>query len=302
MEGAAAAAAATAHIPAAFQAALDQSTAATKQATEAVAAALRDLPAVLAAALADRPTPEQAATAPTVRDRELRDRRIPDFWEHSPKGWFVILDDHFAAATTPPTESKKFSVLLPLLTSAAVKKLARFIASPPQNVYTLAKEALILHFERSKEDMIAELHGLCSLGDRTAVDFLGHMRALQPGEAENGLFKHIFVKSLPQYVRAIVSHHGSLDDMAAAADVILRSVPDQSTMPLSDPHVSAITHPRDQLIGGLCFIHSRYGREAFNCALPESCKMRNIIRPRSTNNTSRRNSPAASGNGNAGGR
>ena len=286
-------------IPAAFQVSLDRSTAATKQATEAVAAALRDLPTLLAAAIAQRPAAaaQEAAAPAQPRDRELRDRRIPDFWEHSPKGWFVILDDHFANAASPPTEARKFSVLLPLLTPAAVKKLSRFIASPPQTVYTLAKEALILHFERSKEEMIAELHGLNSLGDRSAVDFLGHMRSLQPGEAENGLFKYIFVKSLPKYVRGIVSHHESLDDMAAAADVILRTVPEHSTSSAPEELlVAAASHHRDQLVGGLCFIHSRYGREAYNCALPETCRMKNITRPRPP----RRGQQAPAGNGSAG--
>ena len=294
-------------IPVAFQVSLDRSTAATKQATEAVASALRDLPTLLAAALAQCPAaavPDGAAAAatpaiPQPRDRELRDRRIPDFWEHSPKGWFVILDDHFTTATTPLTEARKFSVLLPLLTPDAVKKLSCFIASPPQAVYTRAKEALILHFERSKEDMIAELYGLNSLGDRSAVDFLGHMRSLQPGDAENGLFKYIFVKSLPKYVRGIVSHHDSLDDMAAAADVVLRTVPDHSSSsPSDDLLVAAATssHHRDQLVGGLCLIHSRYGREAYHCALPDTCRMKNITRPRSP----RCGRQAPSGNGIAG--
>ena len=172
--------------------------------------------------------------------------------------------------------------MLPLLTSSAVKKLSRFIAAPPADVYTKCKEALLRHFERSKEEMIEELFNLTSLGDMTAVDFLEHMQSLQPGEAENGLFKHIFVKALPKHVTGIVSHHPTLDEMAAAADVVLRVVPDVGT-PLTtpireDPHVDAVR--RDQLVGGLCFIHSRYGKEAYSCALPEQCSMKNQTKPR----------------------
>ena len=269
---------------AALAAAVDESTKAMKD-------ALLALPAMLATALAKSapaatPANQAAAPAPAPIPRELRDRRVPDFWEHNPRAWFVILDGHFAAANTPPTERAKFGLLLPLLTTAAVKKLSRFIAAPTDDVYSKCKEALLRHFERSKEEMIDELFHLSSLGDMTAVDFLEHMRSLQPGEAENGLFKHIFVRALPRHVTGIVSHHASLDDMAAAADVVLRAVPtpDASIAPApsirEDLHVDAVR--RDQLVGGLCFIHSRYGREAYSCALPDQCRMKNQTRPRTS--------------------
>ena len=275
---------------------VEKSTQATQAATDAVKDALLALPNMLAAALAQnngaaaqegaaQPQANAAAIAPTLAQttaRELRDRRVPDFWEHDPRAWFVILDAHFAAATTAPTQQAKFGLMLPLLTTAAAKKLSRFIAAPPADVYTKCKEALLRHFERAKEEMIEELFNLSSLGDMTAVDFLEYMRSLQPGEAETGLFKHIFVKALPKHVTGIVSHHQTLDEMAAAADVVLRAVPDTGT-PLTspirdDPHVDAVR--RDQLVGGLCFIHSRYGREAYSCALPDQCRMKNQTRPR----------------------
>ena len=147
--------------------------------------------------------------------------------------------------------------------------------------------------------MIEELFNLTSLGDRTAVDFLEHMRSLQPGEAETGLFKHIFVKALPKHVTGIVSHHATLDDMAEAADVVLRAVPDVGvplTSPIVDePHVDAVR--RDQLVGGLCFIHSRYGHEAYSCALPDQCRMKHQTRPRRSGATPRtpRSGNAAAG-------
>ena len=268
-------------------AAPDAALLATQAATNAMKDALLRLPEMLAAALAQSGGAAAAAPAAnpaggTPPPRELRDRRVPDFWEHNPRAWFVILDNHFAAAATPPTEGARFALLLPLLTTAAVKQLSRFIAAPPQDVYTKCKAALLRHFERSKEEMIEELFNLTSLGDRTAVDFLEHMRSLQPGEAEGGLFKHIFVKALPKHVTGIVSHHETLDAMAEAADVVLRAIPDTGvplTSPVrDDPHVDAVR--RDQLVGGLCFIHSRYGREAYSCALPEQCRMKSQTRPR----------------------
>ena len=59
----------------------------------------------------------------------------------------------------------KFSLLLPLLKGKAVKMVSRLVESLPANAYTAAKELLLLHFCLSSEEMIAELHGLSSLGD-----------------------------------------------------------------------------------------------------------------------------------------
>ena len=157
-----------------------------------------------------------------------------------------------------------------------------------------AKDRLLLHFERTKEEMIAELINLNSLGNRTAVDFLEHMRSLQPGDAEHGLFRHIFMRSLPKHVTGIVSHHPTLDAMATAADVFRRAVPEsassvvpaQTFPPAEEFHVDAVR--RDQLVNGLCFVLSRYGREAYSCALPESCRMNDIVRPWQSRSRQRR--------------
>ena len=287
---------------------LQRSTNATKEATTAMKEAIASLPELIAAAMARQPAAvpavPAAAAAPAPSLRELRDRRVPDFWEHNPRAWFVIIDDHFATAATPLTQLKKFKFLLPLLTQPAVVKLNRFMTTPPDTVYDLSKNALILHFERPKEEMIAELHGLCSLGGRTAVDFLEHMRSLQVGDAEHGLFRHIFVKSLPKYVSAIVSSHDSLDEMAAAADVVLRTVPQESSAaasPVDDFQVAAVARAstsaqaRSQLLDGLCFIHQRWGRDSYHCALPDTCRMRDVVRPRRVQDRRQH-----SGNANAG--
>ena len=158
-----------------------------QQATQDLIAAL---PGMLATELAGARAPDGAARGaaggagnaallqPSAKD--LRDRKVPDFWDESPKAWFKIFDDHLATANPPLDKGPKFSLLLPLLKRKAVKMVSRLVESPPANAYTAAKELLLLHFGRSSEEMIAELHGLSSLGDRTPVDFLEYMRSLQP--------------------------------------------------------------------------------------------------------------------------
>ena len=282
---------------------IDRSTEASRAASEAATAsteamrqALLSLPDLLATALtktgagAGATANANPSIARTVTPRDLRDRKVPDFWEHNPKAWFVIFENHVNSASTALTEPQKFALLLPLLSATAVKKLSRFINTPGNTVFTDSKARLLLHFERTKEEMAAELINISSLGDRTAVDLLEHMRSLQPGDAEGVLFRHIFMRSLPSHVTGIVSREANLDDMAKAADVVLRSVPEPST-PASassaDSSFQVEAIRRDQLVGGLCFVHSKYGREAYNCALPDSCRMKNVLHPRPTGSSQR---------------
>ena len=96
--------------------------AAIQDAANAMCDAITALPGILAQALAGRGDAPPAAEPVPPRPRDLRDRRVPDFWEHDPAAWFQVLDDHFSTATTPLTQLAKFKILLPLLTAPAVKK------------------------------------------------------------------------------------------------------------------------------------------------------------------------------------
>ena len=255
---------------------LEQSAAATKEANAALAA----LPGILATALASNNTGQQAqvqaagaaaAVAPALNTASAVGKKVPDFWDSAPIAWFKVLDGCFARFDPPLSEDAKFTAMLPLLHGKAVQKMARLVEFPPDDVYQQAKASLIKHFERSSEDKIAELHGLSSLGDMSAVDFLEHMRSLQPGEPETKLFRHIFVHALPAHVRPIVSGEESLDTMAASVDLILRTNPAPAVIAAvgdrgDDLMVAAAHIPRDQLTDGLCFIHLRHGRNAYSCA------------------------------------
>ena len=247
-----------------------------QQATQDLIAAL---PQMLATALAGAPAGAVGGAGPGAAGadgnaallrpaRDLRDRKVPGFWDESPKAWFKIFDDHLANADPPLADGPKFSLLLPLLKGKAIKLVSRLVESPPANAYTAAKELLLLHFGRSSEEMIAELHGLSSLGDRTAVDFLEYMQSLQPGEPETKLFKHIFVHALPPQVRSIVADKPTLSAMAAAADVILLTVPQEAVVSsvnaVSSGAAPKVFIPQDQLTDGLCFIHHCHGRNAYN--------------------------------------
>ena len=251
-----------------------QASKASESATKAMQDTLAALPELLAQALATHATANPAP--PPTPSRNLHDRKVPDFWEHKPTSWFHVFESHLSSGTNH-TEASKFALLLPLLTTNAVNKVDRLVKSPPANVYTVAKEKLLAHFERDPMDMVAELAGLSSFGDMSAVDFLEYMRSLQPGEHETRLFRHIFVRSMPSHVSTVVAHHNDLDDMAKAADVALKAVPSTSDSPILSVSALSADHPRDKLVDGLCAIHAKYGKESYHCLL-STCKMKTVLK------------------------
>ena len=289
---------------------LQETRQASKDATASVAEALAALPQMLATALhAQAPAaqvpangpggvPVAAAAAvagPPALQRDARDRRVPDFWEQAPAAWFRILDRHFTTAGRENlSEAHKFDLLLPLLQGSAVKLILRLVSNPPADVYTVAKDTLIRHFSKTPEDMAAELHGLSSFGDRSAVEHLEHMRSLQPNDPETALFRHIFLQCVPSHVRPSISSIQDLGAMAKAVDTALATTPAPLTVQAVDgldSHVDAVSFQRDKLTdSGLCFIHARYGQDAHKCA-SNLCKMKKNIKKRSKD----------SGNSNAGG-
>ena len=66
--------------------------AAIQDAANAMCDAITALPGILAQALAGRGDAPPAAEPVPPRPRDLRDRRVPDFWEHDPAAWFQVLD------------------------------------------------------------------------------------------------------------------------------------------------------------------------------------------------------------------
>ena len=158
---------------------------------------------------------------------------------------------------------------------------------------------MLRHFGKTKMELAAELHALSSLGDRTALDFLEHMHSLQPGEAETSLFRYIFLNAIPEHARTIVAHHEDLNDMAAAADVVLAAVPSVSAPPAAPLVVSALDDDdfgiaaaqlptktdSVAMVDGLCPVHKRFGKGAFSCTAPDKCRMRSVIRKKKQGNS-----------------
>ena len=157
-------------------------------------------------------------------------------------------------------------------------------------------------------------------------DMLEHIYGLLPDPAV--IYEVIFLDLLPAAAKDAALQHSTLADMAAAADkIVLEGSPAASAAPVSVSALSAAAsslalddiaavssaRPRPQQSAAarrgrpedsrppralrfLCSAHARWGRNAFRCADPSTCHMKDLIRPRQ--DPSSRPSP---GNDRAGG-
>ena len=256
-------------------------------------------------------------TSSAAISRRLNERKIPDFWEDKPDFWFRIFDAHLAHFS--PTEMKCFDALLPLLTPAARSMVHALIRTPGPTPYSKARQVLLRHFGRTPHQLAREFRDTRSLGDRLPSELVDHLQSLLPDV--NALYEVMLLDSLPPNARDAALQHSGLAAMSAAADQVVlgnraaaasesavaslsvnaASVDTSLPPPCCHDHlqsVSAVSRgpgPRPRK-PDLCQVHARYGKKAFKCAAPASCKMQHVICPRPPSAT-----PAASGNGNAGG-
>ena len=205
--------------------------------------------------------------------------------------WFRLFDGQFPAALS---EDARFNALLNNLPSAALPFVDHVLRAPGQDPFSRAKACLIKHYEVSPRDRARVLRSLTALGDKTPSEMLCYMRSLLPGYPDNPLFEAIFIDLLPANARDAAVKHELLEDMAEAADKVLAEAPVTSNVAIVAEEAaygvqSAQATPRRPK--DLCYYHARYGRGAYRCNSPRTCKMKDVI--------AKPPSPAAPAPGNA---
>ena len=281
----------------------------------AVAAAASAAVASTTAASARQSTPTTPSSGAVPR--RLNERKVPDFWEDRPEFWFRIFDAHLSHFN--PSEQRCFDALLPLLTPAARTTVHSVIRTPGGTPYSKAREALLRHFGRTPRQLARELRDTRSMGDMLATELLDHLYGLLPDVKV--LFEVILLDALPANARVAALQHSNVRAMARAADEVIlenRAAAEcvrpavsslslldgdldssdafqQPLLPQAAPAVAAVSRgprPPFKKTETLCAVHNRYGKEAYKCMSPRSCRMHNIIKPRPAS--------SASGNGKAG--
>ena len=268
------------------------------------------------------PSPSlSCASAP----RRLNERKVPDFWEDRPEFWFQIFDAHLSHFN--PSERRCFDTLLPLLTPAARATVHAVIRTPGVTPYTRAREALLRHFGRTPRQNAREAREARAIGDRLPSEFLDHVVALLPDVRT--FYEVALLDALPDNARVAALQHSDVFAMAKAADAVVMesraadlavrsTAASINSMSLLDsavdsthaalqplqpvPSVAAVgSRPPLKKADGLCAVHARWGKEAYKCQAPRTCKMRGILARRPSPPASSSSAQPASGNGRAGG-
>ena len=220
--------------------------------------------------------------------------KLPKFWEEEPEAWFSVFKGHFRGRTPPVDQLSLFNRMLPLLPTTAVSLCRPLVGDSPPDVFQRAEKLLLAHYQLSPSERGRLLYNCTSLGDRTPTAMLQYMRTLQPGEEEGVLFRHIFVNLLPDVVREVVSSVDSLDEMATTATTVYQANAAAlvSAVSAESPvQVNAVHRPSGR--GGssgrgssgrrrgnaVCKTHSRYGCDAYKCDRPDSCPMKDMLKP-----------------------
>ena len=261
-------------------------------ATQGVAAAASSTPAAVA----------NVSPPSTVVPR--KEKKLADFWTSRPTMWFRLFDGQFPATMT---EDIRFNALLNHLPSQALPFVDHILRAPGQTPFTRAKNCLVKHYEVSPRDRARTLRTLSSLGDRTPSEMLYYMRSLLPDHPDSPLFEVIFLDLLPADARNAAVKHDVLEDMAEAADQVLAETPastsisaveqdgEEALAQVSRRSTPSPFNPRKSQSKNspVCYVHKNYGRNAFRCASPRTCSMKDFVsRPD--------NARSAPGNANAG--
>ena len=181
-----------------------------------------------------------AAAAPvragSVFPAERLTLKMPMFYEDKLELWFSLIEGHFEE-TNKTAEKARFRSVVPLLTTKAVTHAESILLEPPEDAYTQLKANLIRRFRRHKLDMLCEMRDIKSLGDRSPLQMLAHLRSLSPDHQDCPIIEMFFLDLLPESVRRSLGGLESLDEKASKAEEMLP--------PLPSGHQSACGRRRD---------------------------------------------------------
>ncbi|GFS02412.1 Gag pol protein [Elysia marginata] len=139
------------------------------------------------------------------------------------------------------------------------------------------KEFLISAFGLTDEKRASTLLDLRGLGDYKPSELMDNMLSLLGGHTPCFLFKQIFMRQLPDQVRASLATSATSDYRALAleADKLFLAMNPHTTSLCSAPLSCS-----ELKVESLCWYHRKYGSSAKKCQ--PSCQLFNTLRTRET--------------------
>ena len=254
---------------------------------------MQEQAAVTTQILADR----SARSAEGAQDQERRgrtqitterfNRKMAEFWENRPQMWFEMLEAQFQEAGLTG-QKPMFRAVLQLLPAKVVELVPDLLANPPTQCYDSIKSALIKHFQKTPVEFMEEMLAIDSLGDKNPTQMLRYLRSLCPNSTCLCI-RVVLVRILPDTVREQSNHIEDLDELAKRATTIMKTMTTSSVRsvsyhrevdgPPADTEIAAVQRSSESR-QGWCRFHQKWGDTAYSCARPNTCPMKNKIKPR----------------------
>ena len=147
--------------------------------------------------------------------------RLPNFWCHSPREWFLHADAVFSNQKIR-SDNTRVNYILTALDEEGVKAVADLIG--PDASYVSLKDRLISTYSASHSARLRTIVQPGNMGDRRPSQVLRDMRAVLPDNLGDTTLKEFWLQKLPTTIRAIVSgFDGTLSDIAERADRVMEA-------------------------------------------------------------------------------
>ncbi|XP_073822292.1 uncharacterized protein [Musca autumnalis] len=152
--------------------------------------------------------------------------KIPPFWKHNPKLWFIQVEAVFKVNRITRGETK-FDHILCNLDPETLEFVSDIILATDFHgcKYEALKNKLIAAFTESDEKKLRRLLVGHAIGDQKPSHYLQFMRNTGLGQVSDSVLKSLFLEQMPENVRIIlVGNKGTLDEIAAQANNIMEQL------------------------------------------------------------------------------
>lgn len=159
-----------------------------------------------------------AATLPSSEVAALSAVKLPGFWQHSPRQWFVHADAVFANHRVTAS-SARVNHVVASLDEHGIRAVMDILG--PHASYESLKQRLIEAYDVPSPSRFREMVTPGGMGDRRPSQLLREMRNVLPEGTGDAIIKEFWMQKLPSNVQtSVATLEGPLDVVAVRADRI----------------------------------------------------------------------------------
>ena len=187
--------------------------------------------------------------------------KLPTFWTKCPAAWFAQSEAQFNLRGITGDDTKYYHVVAALDATTAARALP-VLSSPPVigSRYDTIKAYLTDAFGISESERAAAILNTKDLGDHKPSEAMDEMLALLGEHKPCFLFKHVFLRMLPETIRSALANSTQTDyrELAKEADNLYHA--------LQKTSIYLIQQDQNNEIDTICWFHKRFGSNARKCS------------------------------------